>query len=201
MSAGARVGSRATRFKQAVAGGLGLLLTAGVVGISAPTRALADSAPRVESAATPTTVTADALPTVQINGVAWSQVVVGNTVYVAGKFSTARPAGAAVGTRETVRNNLLAYDIRTGNLITSFAPDLNAQALVVTASPDGSRIYVGGDFTKANGQTRNRVAAYDTATGALITTFRPAVSGQVRAIAATDSTVSLEIGRASCRER
>ena len=43
------------------------------------------------------TVTADALPTVQIDGVAWAQIVVGTTVYVAGDFTTARPAGAAAG--------------------------------------------------------------------------------------------------------
>jgi hypothetical protein len=155
---------------------------------AAPARA--DTAPAGgATAAPPVTVSADPLPTVQINGVAWSQVVVGTTVYVAGKFTRARPAGAAPGTQETVRNNLLAYDIRTGQLITSFAPDLNAQALVVTASPDGTRIYVGGDFTVANGQSRLRVAAYDTATGALVSGFAPAVYGQVRALAATASTV------------
>ncbi|SDF51532.1 hypothetical protein [Klenkia brasiliensis] len=166
-----------------------LVLALLLLGLAAPP-ASADSAPAGgATAATPVTVSADPLPTVQINGVAWSQVVVGTTVYVAGKFTRARPAGAAAGTQETVRNNLLAYDIRTGQLITSFAPDLNAQALVVTASPDGSRLYVGGDFTVANGQSRLRVAAYDTATGALVTGFAPAVYGQVRALAATASTV------------
>ncbi|SDF27038.1 PKD domain-containing protein [Blastococcus aurantiacus] len=168
------------------------LVVVPVVGLLAPGTASADSAPLdVANPRTPLTVTADALPTVQIDGVAWSQVVVGNTVYVAGKFTRARPAGAAPGTSETVRNNLLAYDIRTGALITSFAPDLNGQALVVTASPDGRRIYVGGDFNRANGQTRYRVAAYDTATGALVPNWGPAVNGRVRAIVATDTTVYL----------
>ncbi len=97
-------------------------------------------------------VTADALPTVQIDGVVWSQAVVGNTVYAAGNFANARPAGAAAGTQLTPRENLLAFDITTGNLITSFAPSLNAQVKFVTASPDGSRIYVGGAFTTANGR-------------------------------------------------
>ena len=173
-----------------LAGLLSLLLVAGVLGLLLPGTARADSAPlNPADPATPPTVTADPLPTVQIDGVAWSQVVVGDTVYVAGRFTRARPAGAPAGSQETVRNNLLAYDIRTGALITSFAPDLNGQVLAVTASPDGRRLYVGGDFTSANGQVRNRIAAYDIATGALVADFRPSVSGQVRAIAATNSTV------------
>jgi PKD repeat protein len=167
-----------------------LLLTAGSFALFAPGAARADSAPLdPANPATPTTVTADPLPTVQIDGVAWSQVVVGNTVYVAGSFTKARPAGAPAGTSEVVRNNLLAYDIRTGALIDSFAHDLNAQGLAVTASPDGSRIYVGGDFSAVDGQTRYRMAAFDTATGALVANFHPSVNGRVRAIAATDSTV------------
>jgi PKD repeat protein len=175
-----------TAVRRSLAGLLGVLLLTGGLQFVAqrPAEAAVDPAQ-------PATVSADPLPTVQINGVAWSQVVVGTTVYVAGSFSRARPAGAAVGTQETVRNNLLAYDIRTGELITSFAPDLNGQAMSVAASPDGSRIYVGGDFTSANGQFRNRVAAYSTATGALVAGFAPSVNGQVRALAATNSTVYL----------
>src|SRR3712207_1603158 len=82
-----------------------------------------------------------------------------------------------------------SYDNRTGELITSFAPSLNAQALAVTASPDGSRIYVGGDFTQANGQPRFNLAAYSTATGQLISDFRPAFNSQVTALAATNTAV------------
>ena len=87
-------------------------------------------------------VTADALPTVQVDGVVWSQAIVGNNVYAGGEFATPGPPGRA-GTNLTTRNNLLAYDITTGDLVTSFAPDLNGQVLSVAASPDGSRVYVG----------------------------------------------------------
>jgi PKD repeat protein len=135
-------------------------------------------------------VTADRLPTVQIDGVVWSQAVVGNTVYAGGSFANARPAGAAPGTNLTARSNLLAYDITTGNLVTSFAPSLSGQVLSVAASPDGSRIYVVGDFTTANGVARRRVAAYSTATGQLINSFNPAgVNSQARAVIATNDTV------------
>lgn len=136
-------------------------------------------------------VTADVLPTVQIDsGVVWSQVVIGDTVYAGGSFSQTRPAGAEPGTNLTPRGNLLAYDIRTGELVTSFAPNLNGQVKVVAASPDGSRLYVGGAFTQADGQPRWNIAAYSTVTGQLLTTFRPAVGGtSVNAIVATNTTV------------
>jgi len=163
-----------------------LIAAALVTGFDAPV--YADTAP-IDAPNNPATVSADPLPTVQIDGVAWSQVVVGNTVYVAGKFAAARPAGSASGVNTTVRNNLLAYDITTGNLVTSFVPDLNGEARVVAASPDGTKLYVGGVFTQANGQTRSRIAAYNLTTGALDPNFRPLAQTTVRTIVATNSTV------------
>src|SRR3954447_12410692 len=154
---------------RALSGFVALLTAVGALSLL-PGVAEADTRP---AAGTPSTVAADALPTVQIDGVAWAQAVVGNTVYVGGSFTSARPAGSPAGTNETPRANLLAYDIRTGELIPGFAPVLNAQALVVTASPDGSRIYVGGDFTTVDGQARRRVAAFDTATGSLVAAWHP----------------------------
>ena len=94
--------------------------------------------------ATSAGVSARALPTVQIDGVVWSQAVVGNAVYAGGSFAHARPAGAAPGTQLTPRANLLAYDLTTGALMSSFAPSLNSDVKAVAASPDGSRVYVGG---------------------------------------------------------
>jgi PKD repeat protein len=171
-----------------VAGSVSLLLAMGSLTLLSGT-ARADSAPLTPSAATPTTVAADALPTVQIDGVAWAQAVVGNTVYVGGSFTSARPAGAPAGTSETRRANLLAYDIRTGELMTSFSHELNGQVLAVAASPNGTRVYVAGDFTAVDGQTRRRVAAFDTASGALVDGFAPAMQSQVAALAVTDDTV------------
>ena len=92
---GTRTDSRLTRFFALVAS---LLLVTGMLALLAPEVARADSAPPVPGPDNPTTVSADALPTVQINGVAWDQVTIGNTVYVAGRFTRARPAGAAAGT-------------------------------------------------------------------------------------------------------
>lgn len=174
------------RRRSLVAGGATLVLAASALVAVGPPAAVAAPGPVVQPAAA---VTADRLPTVQINGVVWSQVVVGNTVYAGGSFTNARPAGAAPGTNLTTRNNLLAYDITTGNLVTSFVPDLNGQVLSVAASPDGSRIYVAGDFTAANGQARRRVAAYSTATGLLLPWNPSGPNSQARAVIATNDTV------------
>ncbi|HEY3722970.1 MAG TPA: PKD domain-containing protein [Acidimicrobiia bacterium] len=137
----------------------------------------------------PETVTAAALPTVQINGVVWDQVIVGNRVYVTGQFTSARPAGAALGTDETPRSNILAYDLTTGNLIQSWAPTLNQQGLVITASADGNTIYVGGDFDKVNDQWIGRVAAINAQTGALVPGFNPGADTRVKSLALNGNTL------------
>ncbi len=160
--------------------------------LAVPPPASADTAPPdPANPATPVTVSADALPTVQIDGVVWQQAIIGDTVYAVGKFGTARPAGAAAGTQTTVRNNILAYRLSTGQLITGFTASLNAQALAVAASPDGSRLYVGGEFTQANGQPASKVVALNPQTGATIAGWAPKMSSTVRAIVATAGTVYL----------
>ena len=134
-------------------------------------------------------VTADALPTVQVDGVVWSQTIVGNTVYAGGSFANARPAGAAPGSNRTARANLLAYNLTSGALITSFAHNTNGAVQAVAKSPDGSRLYIGGDFTTVDGQTRQRIAAFDTATGNLVGSFAPNVGARVKSIVATATAV------------
>jgi hypothetical protein len=151
------------------------------------------------------TVAADALPTVQMNGVVWAQVVVGDRVYATGSFTQARPAGAAPGTEQTPRSNILAYDVRTGALVTSWAPKLNGQGLAIAASADGKRIYVGGEFTSVNGVTRQRIVALSAATGAVITSFKAGTNARVRAIAPRGSAVyvggSFSVANGAARSR
>lgn len=161
--------------------------------------ALADPDP---PAKTPSTVTADALPTAQMNGIAWDQEVVGDVVYAAGSFSSARPAGAAPGTNETPRSNLLAYNLTTGALISSFAPTINAQVRQVEASPDGTRLYIVGDFSTVNGVTRNRIAAFDLPSGQL-SSFNPNSNSSVIGVDATNTTVYVTgtFGRVAGQDR
>ena len=79
------------------AAGVALLGSApGAVAAEPPGVAAAAAAPLAPEAVPPT-VTADALPTWQVNGVVWSQAIVGTTAYVTGSFTKARPPGVAAG--------------------------------------------------------------------------------------------------------
>ena len=167
-----------------------VVVTGGLLlGITSPATA-AENGPAPIEQRNSNTVTADPLPTVQIDsGIVWTQEVVGNTVYAGGSFSNARPAGAAPGQNLMPRSNMLAYNIDTG-VATPFAPQINGQVKVIKASPDGTRLYVGGSFNTVNGQTRWNIAAFDVATGNLVSTWKPAVGGSyVNAIEVTDTAV------------
>ncbi len=173
------------------AGILALALAAiGLPAIVAPAGAdvLPTPAPAQERSAE--TVSANSLPTVQLDsGVVWSQAVVGSTVYAGGVFARTRPAGAAAGQPTTPRQNLLAYNLKTGDLL-PFNPEVNGAVKVVRASADGKRLYIGGAFSKVNGKDRWNIAAFDVATGQLLDSFRPAIGGSyVNALAVTATNV------------
>ena len=147
------------------------MLAASALVAIGPPAAVAAPGPVVQPAAA---VTADRLPTVQVDGVVWSQAVVGNTVYAGGSFDNARPAGRRAGhqpdaARQPAR--LRHHDRQPHHVVRPRTS--TARCSSVAASPDGTRIYVVGDFTTANGQARRRVAAYSTATGALIIAVQP----------------------------
>ncbi|MBB5158570.1 PQQ-binding-like beta-propeller repeat protein [Saccharopolyspora phatthalungensis] len=162
----------------------------------------------------PQPVTAGALPTPQTDGVVFTVAIAGNTAIAGGKFSKARPAGVAPGgPGEVTRNNLLAFDVNTGELL-PWAPVVSGSTFAgtdpgpfcksadggrwicdtvfrVKVSPDGRKVYVGGDFDKIDGQWRSRVAAFDSATGVLDPSFKPKVAGRVRGLSVTADTVYL----------
>ncbi|WP_159625094.1 PKD domain-containing protein [Actinomyces sp. zg296] len=148
--------------------------------------AAADASGRLQS-----NHTADPLPTVQINGVVWDQLIVGDTVYVVGSFTQARPAGSPAGTNETPRANILAYKLSTGELIKEFAHELNGAGRTLAVSEDKQTLYVGGDFNKVNEEFHSGLAAFDisTSAGKLISTFRPQFHTTVRAIGVHGDTV------------
>ncbi len=125
------------------------------------------------------------------SGIVWSQVIIKGKVYAGGSFSQ-RP-GRRCRTRHqpyaTGEPPRLQPDNRQSRHHLCSLVE-RRRSRWSPSSPDGSRLYVGGAFNQANGQTRFNIAAYDTTTGALTTTFKPAVGGSyVNAIAATNTTV------------
>ncbi|MDF2560201.1 MAG: hypothetical protein K0R99_1647 [Microbacterium sp.] len=166
------------------------LLVAGMTTLGAQAASAADVSPPPLLQRDDNVVTSDPIPTVQIdNGYVWSQTTIGSTVYAVGKFDNARAPLAVPGTSLTARSNVLAYDINTGQLL-SFAPQVNGVIKAVAASPDGSRIYIGGSFNSVNGQTRWNFAALDAVTGQLVPGFNPSIGGSgVYAMATSGSSV------------
>lgn len=186
-----------TNFGRRARGALASVLTAGLLvaglsGASAGVAAEVSASPPPLLQRDENVVTADPIPTVQIDdGYVWAQTTIGTTVYAVGKFDNAREPMAAPNTSLTARSNVLAYDIVSGDLL-PFAPEVNGVIKAVAASPDGSRIYIGGSFNRVNGEDRWNFAALDAATGELIPQFAPAVGGTgIYAIATAGSTIYL----------
>ncbi len=107
------------------------------------------------------------------NAPVWSVQVGVDGVYLAGAFTNVN--GASTG-------RVAKVDRTTGALL--WSGPINATARAILLSDDGTRLYVGGDFTSLNGNTNvKRLASLDAATGAHDTTFVPGpVNLAVRAI-------------------
>ena len=133
--------------------------------------------------------TADALSTYQTNGIAWSVAEADGIVYVGGTFSAVRPAGSAAGTNELAATNFVALDAATGiprGCQLSFTGS-SSSVRALGVSPDKQTLYAAGLFGAVNGMAVQNVAAIDLTTCKPITTFRPAVSGWVRALSVAPS--------------
>jgi len=170
--------ARRRSLRTAMLAGMALIATGAMLGSGLTVASAAvPTGPVALQQRTDAVVTADPLPTVQIDsGVVWAQTTIGTTVYAVGSFSNARAPLAAPGTSLTPRSNILAFDIRTGALL-AFSPQVNGAIRSVAASPDGSRLYIGGSFSSVNGQTRWNFAALDAATGALAPGFTASIGG------------------------
>ncbi len=145
----------------------------------------------------PVPLRATPAPMGQTNGTVYGLQYAAGRVFAGGNFTSIRPAGAPAGTDEIEQAYLAAFDATTGSpdeqFRHTFTNTWNGSPGIiyaVAASPDGSRIYVGGDFNNVDGVKQEHVAAFDTATGELIPSFgAEGVNGRVYAITATDEAV------------
>ena len=135
------------------------------------------------------------------NGEIWDLEVVGDRAFVAGTFTSITDIagdGSVVS-----QAGLAAFDLETGLVDRTFDPGFDGEVRAVEASPDGTRLYVGGEFNNVNGdacddaattdrvERCSKIAALDPATGDLVGAFDTSriTNNQVNAIDATDTTV------------
>ncbi len=124
----------------------------------------------------------------QTNASVNALATVGNTVYAGGLFTRIRPPGKGPGQNEAPRAFVAAFN-RTNGAPLAWSPKLNGSVWSIATSPDGKWVVIGGDFTTVNGVTRNRVAKFNAATGALDTGWHPSVAFRVKALAISGDSV------------
>jgi hypothetical protein len=85
-------------------------------------------------------------------------VIVGSRLYIVGEFGTVN---------NQTRTRAAAVSTTTGALDPTFNPVIDGRVMAVAASPDGSRIYVGGNFLNVSYFPRDYMAEIDANTGAV----------------------------------
>ncbi len=105
-------------------------------------------------------------------------IVVGNTAYIGGSFTSLTPAG---GGAAVTRNHAAAIDMTTGAIL-PWNP--NPNGVVYTMLVNGSNVYLGGSFTTVGGATHKNLAEVNATTGAVVTAFTNATrpNKEVRAL-------------------
>ena len=105
-----------------------------------------------------------------------------NTAYIGGDFATVQGvarAGVAAVNRYT-GDPILGFDPGAGTATTAgtgaAAVVTVGSVMTLAISPDGTRLFAGGFFTKMAGVSRSGLAALNAATGALDAAFNPAPS-------------------------
>jgi chitodextrinase len=107
------------------------------------------------------------IPSLNANVTAFADI--GDTIYVGGKFLQVQhgPGGPTFD-----QPYLAAFDKPTGEWIPTFNPVIDEPIWEIKAAPDGSKLFVGGEFTNVNGVANTSgLAALDPTTGAPVATW------------------------------
>jgi PKD repeat protein len=121
------------------------------------------------------------------NGEVFDMAVIGSRIFVAGSFTSITATNGTVISQPS----LVAYNYSTGAVDTTFRPTFDGSVTSVEASPDGTKLFVGGTFNTVSGVTSRKVASLNLTTGVPVSTFKVtgATNNPVSALAATNSTV------------
>jgi hypothetical protein len=98
----------------------------------------------------------------------------GSTMYAVGSFSSV----GAPGKSSMTRHNAFSFNATTG-AISSWNPNPNGMVDSIALSSDCKTAYLGGGFTTVGSTSVARLAKVNTTTGAAISGFAPAPTGEV----------------------
>jgi hypothetical protein len=99
----------------------------------------------------------------------WALAEVGDRVFVGGRFTHVR---RGPGSTQHPQPFLAAFDRASGEWISDFRPQIENGVYALSASPDGTRLLVGGEFTNIDGMPgTSGMAALDPITGEVDPTF------------------------------
>ena len=104
------------------------------------------------------------------NAAVYAYAQSGSTMYAGGRFRTVKNAAR---TATYTRYHLMAFDVATG-VVSNFAPNFNGAVWAIV--PSGGSLYVAGEFSTVNGVSARGLVKIDAATGAVDTSFRPALN-------------------------
>jgi chitodextrinase len=150
-----------------------VLLLAAALLLGVPTAAPAADAPH---AALVNPDPADWTPQIQ-DGQVNAVLQMGTKVVVGGTFTTVRRAGTS---QDLTRNHLFAFDMHTGVIDPDFVPQLNGNVLALAPGPDGSSVFVGGEFGTVNGVTYRHLVRLGLANGQPVTPFKANANSRVQ---------------------
>ncbi|SNT42019.1 protein of unknown function [Asanoa hainanensis] len=143
---------------------------------------IAGALPAVADVAQPTVVTADPVDFTPhaLDGTVRAIAAVGNTIVVGGTFTSVANEG---GFRSVRRPYLFAFDAKSGEIRTGFAPTVDGAVYALAAGPDNS-VYVGGAFRTVNGASARGLTRLSVGNGARVKPFNAEINwGDVRTLA------------------
>lgn len=98
---------------------------------------------------------------------------IGHTMYVGGNFANVQQGASGTPVSQPY---LAAFDVDTGNWVSTFRPALDGEVWDLQVLPNGN-LLVGGEFTNANGSPNTTaLAELNPSTGATVTSWRSDVS-------------------------
>ncbi len=100
----------------------------------------------------------------------------GDSMYAVGRVSA-----IGQGSQTYSRGNAFSFSASTGAM-TAWDPGANAPIRSIAFSADCSRAYIGGEFTTLKGVAADHIAAVDTTTGALISSFAHNANSDVNVV-------------------